>query len=63
MTEGTARVGDFRQYVVADRQQGTLYVSDSHNDWFARNLLAILAEERLAVGVLDEDAFCSVTAV
>lgn len=62
-TENTLLVGDFTQCVVADREQSTIYVSDSHNDWFARNLLAVLAEERIAVGVLDEDAFCSVTAV
>jgi len=63
MTENTALVGDFRQAVVADRQQGTIYVSDSHNDWFARNLLAILAEERLGFGVLDPEAFATVTAL
>ena len=62
-TENTLLVGDFTQCVVADREQSAIYVTDSHNDWFARNLLAVLAEERLAVGVLDEDAFCSVTAV
>lgn len=62
-TENTVLVGDFSQCVVADRQQSAIYVTDSHNDWFRRNLLAILAEERLSVGVLDEDAFCSVTAV
>jgi HK97 family phage major capsid protein len=63
MTENTVLVGDFRQYVVADRMQGTIYVTDSHNDWFARNLLAVLAEERLAGGCLDPEAFCTVTAV
>lgn len=63
MTENTVLVGDFRQAVVADREQSAVYVTDSHNDWFARNLLAILAEERLALGVLDPDAFCTVTAV
>jgi HK97 family phage major capsid protein len=63
MTENTALVGDFRQCVVADRQQSAIYVTDSHKDWFGRNLLAVLAEERLAVGVLDPDAFCTVTAV
>ncbi len=63
MTANTALVGDFKQCVVADREQSAIYVTDSHNDWFARNLLAILAEERLAVGVLDAEAFCSVTAV
>jgi HK97 family phage major capsid protein len=63
MTEGTLLVGDFRQAVVADRQQSAIYVTDSHKDWFARNLLAVLAEERLGFGVLDEDAFCTVTSV
>lgn len=63
MTENTALVGDFRQAVVADREQAAIYVTDSHKDWFGRNLLAVLAEERLALGVLDPDAFCSVTAV
>lgn len=63
MTLHTALVGDFKQYVVADRQQAALYVTDSHNDWFARNLLAILAEERLSGGCLDPEAFCTVTAV
>jgi HK97 family phage major capsid protein len=62
-TENTLIVGDFTQCVVADREQSAIYVTDSHNDWFARNLLAVLAEERLAVGVLDPEAFCSVTAV
>jgi HK97 family phage major capsid protein len=63
MTENTALVGDFTQAVVADREQSAVYVTDSHKDWFARNLLAILAEERLALGVLDPDAFCTVTAI
>jgi HK97 family phage major capsid protein len=63
MTENTALVGDFRQAVVADRQQSAIYVTDSHKDWFGRNLLAVLAEERLGFGVLDPDAFSTVTAI
>jgi HK97 family phage major capsid protein len=63
MTENTILIGDFRQEVVADRQQATIYVTDSHNDWFTRNILAVLAEERLACGCLDPEAFCTVTAV
>lgn len=63
MTENTALVGDFRQAVVADRQQSAIYMTDSHKDWFARNLLAVLAEERLGFGVLDPDAFCTITAI
>jgi hypothetical protein len=38
-------------------------VSDQHADFFTRNLLAILAEMRAAFGVLDPEAFCTVTAV
>jgi HK97 family phage major capsid protein len=63
MTENTALVGDFSQAVVADRQQAALYMTDSHKDWFARNLLAILAEERLGFGLLDPKAMCTITAV
>ena len=63
MTENTVLVGDFRQAVVADREQSAIYVTDSHKDWFGRNLLAVLAEERLAFGILDPDAFCTVTGV
>lgn len=63
MTENTVLVGDFRQAVVADRQQSAIYVTDSHKDWFGRNLLAVLAEQRLGFGILDPDGFCTVTAV
>lgn len=63
MTENTVLVGDFRQAVVADRMQSEIFVTDSHQDWFARNILAVLAEERLGFGVLDPEAFCTVTAV
>ncbi|MBU9945054.1 MAG: phage major capsid protein [Dermatophilaceae bacterium] len=63
MTENTVLVGDFSKAVVADREQSAIYVTDSHKDWFGRNLLAVLAEERLGFGVLDPDAFCTVTAV
>jgi HK97 family phage major capsid protein len=63
MPENTALVGDFRFAVLWDRQQAAISVSDSHSDFFVRNLLAILAEERLAFGVLDPQAFCTVTAV
>ena len=63
MTENTVLIGDFRQAVVADREQSAIYVTDSHNDHFVRNILDILAEERLGFGVLDPEAFCTVTAV
>jgi HK97 family phage major capsid protein len=63
MTENTILIGDFRFAVIWDREQAAISVSDSHADFFIRNLLAILAEERLAFGVLDPQAFCTVTAV
>jgi HK97 family phage major capsid protein len=63
MTENTALVGDFRQAVLWEREGTTLSMSDSHLDFFTRNLLAILAERRAAFGVLDSQAFSTVTAV
>lgn len=63
MTENTALVGDFRQAVLWEREGVSLMVSDQHSDFFTRNLLAILAEMRAAFGVLDPQAFCTVTSV
>lgn len=63
VTENTALVGDFRQAVLWEREGVSLLVSDQHQDFFTRNLLAILAEMRAAFGVLDPQAFCTVTAV
>jgi HK97 family phage major capsid protein len=49
---GTGYVGDFRQLVLWDREQAQILVSDSHSDFFIRNLLVILAELRAAFGCL-----------
>lgn len=46
VTAGTAFVGNFRQLVLLDREQTTISVSDSHSDFFIKNLVAILAELR-----------------
>ena len=62
-TANTALVGDFRQAVLWEREGVNVMVSDQHADFFTRNLLAILAEWRGAFGVLDPQAFCTVTAV
>lgn len=61
ITENTVLVGDFRQAVLWEREGVQLLVSDQHADFFTRNLLAILAEMRAAFGVLDPQAFCTVT--
>jgi HK97 family phage major capsid protein len=63
MTENTALVGDFRQAVLWEREGITLSMSDSHLDFFTRNLLAVLAEMRAGFGVLDPQGFCTVTAI
>lgn len=57
VTEGTGWVGDFRQLVLWDRQQAAIQVSDSHSDFFIRNLVAILAEMRAAFGCRKPVAF------
>lgn len=54
---GVGVVGDFRKAVLFDREDTQILVSDSHSDFFIRNLLAILAELRAAFGVLQPSAF------
>jgi HK97 family phage major capsid protein len=62
-TENTVLVGDFRFAMRWAREGISISVSDSHDNFFIRNLLAILAERRDAFGVLDIEAFCKVTGV
>ena len=57
---GTAYVGDWRKSVLWDRQQATITTTDSHADYFVRNLVAILAELRAAFGVLQPNAFVEI---
>jgi HK97 family phage major capsid protein len=47
--------------VVYDREQATVTATDSHNDYFVRNLVAILAEMRAAFAVLRPPAFVKIT--
>jgi HK97 family phage major capsid protein len=60
MTEGTAMVADWRLAVLWDRMRTAIYMSDSHSDFFVRNLLAILAECRVAFGCLRPAAFVEI---
>ena len=57
---GTALMGDFSKAVIWDREQTTVTMTDSHADFFVRNLVAVLAEERLAFGVTRPTAFVAV---
>jgi HK97 family phage major capsid protein len=47
--------------VVYDREQATVTATDSHADFFVRNLVAILAEMRAAFAVLRPSAFVKIT--
>ncbi|MGW6872907.1 phage major capsid protein [Streptomyces xanthophaeus] len=57
---GTGYVGDFRKAILWDREQATIQMTDSHLDFFVRNLVAILAEMRAAFGVLQPNAFVEI---
>ena len=61
ITAGTALVGDFSKAVLWDREQSNISITDSHADFFIRNLVAILAEERVAFAVTRPTAFVTVT--
>lgn len=52
IAQGNFLVGDFtRAARLYDRQQGTVEIATEHADFFVRNLVACLAEERLALTV------------
>lgn len=54
---GVGVVGDWSKAVLWDREAASIAVSDSHADFFVRNLIAILAELRAAFGVVRPSAF------
>ena len=61
MNEGTALVGAFGLGAkVYDRQQGNIRISDQHADYFIRNAVVILAEERIALVVPRPESFIAV---
>ncbi|MFZ1361454.1 MAG: phage major capsid protein [Candidatus Nanopelagicales bacterium] len=61
LAAGTAIVGDFAKAVVWDREDASVSVTDSHADFFIRNMVAVLAEERLAFAVTRPKSFCIAT--
>jgi HK97 family phage major capsid protein len=60
-TQGTALVGDYTQAIMWLRAGIAISASDSHNDFFIKGLVAVLAELRAAFAVLQPAAFCKVT--
>jgi HK97 family phage major capsid protein len=59
----TALIADWRRAVIWDRQQASITMTDSHADFFIRNLVAILAEQREAFGIIRPSAFGKVALV
>jgi HK97 family phage major capsid protein len=63
LTENTALVGDFNYAQLVYRRGISTQVTNSHADFFIKNLQAIRAEMRVAVVVYRPTAFCTVTGV
>jgi len=63
ITEGTALVGDGSMAAVVDRMDSQIFTSDSHSDFFVRNLFVLLAEERVGLAVFRPAAFAKVALV
>jgi HK97 family phage major capsid protein len=62
-TAGSPVVGDGRYGAIWDREQASVTATDSHSDFFVRNLIAVLGEQRLGFGLFDPQAFVKGTAV
>jgi HK97 family phage major capsid protein len=61
MTEGTGLVGAFGTAAqLYDREQASIRISEQHSDFFVRNAIVILAEQRLALAVKRPEAFVSI---
>jgi len=62
IAEGTALVGAFGTAAqIYDREQASIRISEQHADFFVRNAIVILAEQRLALAVKRPEAFVSVS--
>lgn len=62
MPVGTALVGAFGTGAqLYDREQASIRISEQHSDFFIRNAIVILAEQRLALAVKRPEAFVEVT--
>lgn len=61
MPEGRALVGSFGQGAqLYDRESASIRISEQHADFFIRNAIVILAEQRLALAVKRPEAFVKV---
>jgi len=61
IAEGTALVGAFGTGAqLYDREEASIRISEQHSDFFVRNAIVILAEQRLALAVKRPEAFVKV---
>jgi hypothetical protein len=64
MPAGTGLVGAFSQGAILYRKDGVaVQASNSHTDYFTKNITTIRAEIRAALAVLNPAAFCEVTGI
>jgi HK97 family phage major capsid protein len=62
IAEGTALVGAFGLGAqLYDREQANIRVAEQHADFFVRNAIVVLAEQRLALAVKRPESFVKVT--
>ena len=62
IAEGTALVGAFGTGAqLYDREQASIRISEQHADFFVRNAIVILAEQRLALAVKRPESFVKVS--
>jgi len=60
ISDGTAYMGDWKQLVVFTNNGITLKRSDSHSDFFIRNIEVLLAEMRCGIQALSDKAFIEI---
>jgi HK97 family phage major capsid protein len=59
--EGTALVGAFGTGAqLYDREQASIRISEQHSDFFVRNAIVVLAEQRLALAVKRPESFVKI---
>jgi len=59
MTAGYFCIGDFNDAAeIVDRKKLTIQMSDSHSDYFIKNMICISFEERIALPIYYNGAFC-----
>ena len=62
IASGTALIGAFGTGAqLYDREAATIRISEQHSDFFVRNAIVVLAEERIALAVKRPESFVKVT--